>query len=144
YRKLTEEQRAERQRRCEWETRRLQHDALREALVSHADGRFRLIAIRLQIRVLKRYPTLAKRAIRQLLDLRGAHPKWLDEALGAAEENISRKGRAYQWYQSGEIGFYEFLRIALKVYRRHEHTNYDELLADGVDRDSARLYMEYM
>src|SRR5262249_49181582 len=97
--------------------------------------------IRPQIRVLKGYPTLAKTAIRRLLDLREAHPEWLDEALWAAEENIRRKGHAYRGYRSGDIRFYELLRTALKGDRRHANANYDQLLAEGFDRDDARYLM---
>jgi hypothetical protein len=141
YRRLTDEERAAREQRLEWERRRRRHDAVRDALLTHADGAFRLLSIRAQIRVLKRYPSFIRTAVRALRDLRAADPEWLDEALYAAEENVRRKGRAYHWFQAGEVDFYEFLRIVLKVHRRHAYTNYDELLASGFDKETARLCM---
>jgi hypothetical protein len=43
---------------------------------------------------------------------------------------------------SGAIGMDEAKRRAEKIRHRHENTNYDSLLAAGVDRDEARLCCE--
>jgi len=141
FRKLSDEQREELAAERAWQQQRYRHNELCQALIKHADGRFPLIAIRSQIKVLRAYGKLGLTAARELHDLREAHPQWLDSALFAASTNISRNGRAYEWYRNDNIGFYEFLEIARKVQWRHEETDYDELLAHGHDGDIARDLM---
>jgi len=141
FRTLSEEQRGELAAKRAWQQQRDRHNELCQALIEHADSRFALIAIRSQIKVLIGYGELGLTATRELHDLREAHPQWLDSALSAAKTNISREGRAYEWYSNGDIGFYEFLRIARKVQWRHEETDYEYLLARGHEKETARDLM---
>jgi hypothetical protein len=75
----------------------------------------------------------------ELGDLRQAHPAWLTHAVEAAMENRSRNGRLSAWYRNGEIEFHEYLCGCLEVQHRHEGTDYDDLLAEGYDREMARM-----
>jgi hypothetical protein len=76
----------------------------------------------------------ARRCCEELRDLREADPTWLSDAIEAALTNESLKGRLSSWYRQGELGLYEYLRGCLKVQRRHEQTDYDDLLASGHDK----------
>lgn len=59
----------------------------------------------------------------------------------AASMGVLPGSRAFKWYMEGEIDGDECRRIGDITRRRHEETNYDELLAEGMDRDTARELM---
>lgn len=60
----------------------------------------------------------------------------------AASLGLPPGSRTAEWLARGEISRAEAERIAGVVTRRHENTDYDALLAAGVDRDTAREIAE--
>ncbi len=62
----------------------------------------------------------------------------VEEAIGYAVRNNSK---TYRLYSMGEIEFDKFLKIVMRNNYRHEYTNYDELLRQGVGKDLARDWM---
>lgn len=69
------------------------------------------------------------------------------KTIEARERQADRLGvlpdsKTFAAYRRGEIDEGEARRIGEITARRHEHTNYDELLAGGCDKETARALMQ--
>jgi len=60
----------------------------------------------------------------------------------AEELGVLVGSRALAWYLAGDIDADECRRIGAITRRRHEQTNYDDLLAHGLSKEDARVMME--
>ena len=79
-------------------------------------------------------------------DITQAHIDWLFDAYSALKYSIENKGIMYKFlknYRDCEgLTFYDALCIAIKAYRRHEYTDYDDLLRQGISKETARELIE--
>ena len=80
-----------------------------------------------------------------LRDIREAHPSWLEDAYQAILDGERYDGVMKQ-YLDGENEdwsyFYGHLCKAIGAHRRHNHTNYDDLLEKGYTREEALIMRE--
>lgn len=80
-----------------------------------------------------------------LRDIREAHSSWLDDAYQAILDGERYDGIMKQ-YLDGENEnwsyFYGHLCKAIGAHRRHNHTNYDDLLEKGYTREEALIMRE--
>lgn len=75
-------------------------------------------------------------------DPRRAHPAWFYEAVEALKVNRATGGAVWRSYEElGELS-HGAIKAAIRAYRRHGRTSYDELLRRGMSRDVARLIAE--
>lgn len=73
-----------------------------------------------------------------LRDIDEAHQEWLQDAHDALAYSIKNKGIMHDWLNDRiDIQFYDALRRAISAFRRHNYTDYEELLQLGYDRDDA-------
>jgi hypothetical protein len=63
---------------------------------------------------------------------------WFNLAVDALASNAATGGRIWAGYEAEGAMDYQLLCRAIRAYQRHTMTNYDDLLAQGVDRDLAR------
>lgn len=84
----------------------------------------------------------AARAILEenLSDPAAAHPEWMKTAISAVSYSLEDGGVMASWVldDDPEVEFYQAVKLAISAFRRHKETDYDELLAAGVDRQTAR------
>ena len=80
--------------------------------------------------------------VRELRDVREAHPDWLDDAYHALAYSLRHDGVMARCLDGDGPGFHHALCLAIGAYRRHEFTNYEDLLDNGLDRDTARAFAE--
>jgi hypothetical protein len=66
----------------------------------------------------------------------------IEEIVDALEYAHRNKSSAWCAYRSGDMFAKQLVRCCVGAHRRHENTNYDGLLAAGMDRDSARACAE--
>ena len=79
-----------------------------------------------------------------LRDIKAAHSSWLDDAYQAILDGERYDGIMKQYLSGGEPldFFYHDLRKAIGAHRRHNHTNYDDLLEKGYTREEALIMKE--
>lgn len=119
---------------------KIKADEFALACVQHAHSYWEpKLTIEKFLKRVKLKSSLAKEMAECLEDLRFADAGWFREAYEALLENKRRNGFVWQNVQNEGMS-YEAIRAALKAYRRHNNTNYDELLRSGMDQKDARLY----
>ncbi|CAJ2510415.1 Uu.00g051180.m01.CDS01 [Anthostomella pinea] len=69
--------------------------------------------------------------------IRAAVPRVPEEEVGKVLDWTTKKG-ARRVGRVGKLGVGEKAVLAVRAYVRHEHTAYEQLLRDGVERDGAR------
>ena len=76
----------------------------------------------------------------QLRDIHEADSDWLTDAYRALRYSMQNRGIMSTYFsdEGCEMDFYESLGLAIHAHRRHTQTNYDQLLRDGCDRETAR------
>jgi hypothetical protein len=75
-------------------------------------------------------------------DPRKAHPAWFREAVEALKVNRATGGGVWRAYEKwGELSP-GAIKAAIRAYRRHGRTSYDEMLRRGMSREVARLVAE--
>ena len=76
-----------------------------------------------------------------LRDIQEASSNWLQEAYIVVRDKSDEKGTVLWTYfhdNDQELTFYQALNLAIKAARRHNDTNYDQLLKEGFSREDAR------
>ncbi|MFW6024995.1 MAG: hypothetical protein ACOCRX_01505 [Candidatus Woesearchaeota archaeon] len=78
-------------------------------------------------------------------DITQAHHSWLTDAYESFKYSVENKGIMYKYIKDRvELDFYSAINIATKAYRRHNYTNYEELLNIGYDKEDARYFAEHI
>ena len=71
-------------------------------------------------------------------DITAADEGWLKEAEEALTYSLQNGRIMAEWKKGEDNDFYDCLKKAINGHRRHNDTDYDQLLASGISRDTAR------